>query len=205
VSIAVDPKACALPNRRLKIGSEYRSMSATYDLSAATDTGESSVPEDLLPVPDTVQKKVKGSIRNQILELVDRMPEEMQAKLLDFLQARLPRRIRGNLVIEKRADFRRDCLVSLEYHVDGASFEGFILDISAFGVFVESDEKLPVGKPIRLSFSLPGYPAQLNLSGKIVWSGSQGFGVRFNFLTRDQEKMIRSFSEKEASVYTIVS
>ena len=108
-------------------------------------------------------------------------------------------------MIEKRADFRRDCLVSLHYRVDGQSFEGFILDISAFGVFIESDEQFPVQKPIDLSFSLPGYSKQLKLSGKIVWSGTQGFGVKFNSLARNQLKMIRSFSEQEASVYTIVS
>ena len=156
-------------------------------------------------MPETAQKMNKTNVRNQILKLVDRMPEKMQFKLLHYLQARLPRRIKGNLVIEKRADFRRDCLVSLEYRIDKRSFEGFILDISAFGVFIESDEKLPVGKRIQLSFSLPGYPTQLNLAGKIVWSGSQGFGVKFNYLARDQMKMIRSFSEQEASVYTIVS
>ena len=154
---------------------------------------------------DTAQKHNKASIREQILKLVDRMPEEMQVKLLDFLQAKLPRRIRGNLVIEKRADFRRDCLVSLEYHVDGKSFEGFILDVSAFGVFIESEEQFSVGKRVQLGFSLPGYRTHLGLSGKIVWSGSQGFGVKFNSLSREQEKMIRSFSEQETSVYTIVS
>ncbi|KPJ78894.1 MAG: hypothetical protein AMJ54_01115 [Deltaproteobacteria bacterium SG8_13] len=156
-------------------------------------------------MPDTAQKLSKTAVRNQILKLVDRMPEEMQAKLLKFLQAKLPRRIRGNLVVEKRADFRRDCLVSLEYRIDGRSFEGFILDISAFGVFIESDGKFPVEKRVQLSFSLPGYTAQLNLGGKIVWSGSQGFGVKFNSLARNQVKMIRAFSEQEASVYTIVS
>lgn len=145
------------------------------------------------------------AIRDQILKLVDRMPEEMQVKLLKFLRAKLPRRIRGNLVIEKRADFRRDCLVSLEYRVDGHTYEGFILDISAFGVFIESDEQFPIHKRIRLSFSLPGYPTPLHLSGKIVWSGTQGFGVKFNSLARNQLKMIRSFSEQEASVYTIIS
>lgn len=156
-------------------------------------------------MPDTAQRLNKTSIRNQILKLVERMPEEMQVKLLKFLQTRLPRRIRGKLVIEKRSDFRRDCLVSLEYRVDGRLFEGFILDISAFGVFVESDEKFPVDKPIQLRFSLPGYSTQLNLTGYIVWSGTQGFGVKFDSLARDQRKMIREFSEQEASVYTIVS
>ena len=72
-------------------------------------------------------------------------------------------------------------------------------------MFIESDEQFPADKPIQLRFSLPGYSAQLNLSGKIVWSGTQGFGVKFNFLARDQEEMIRSFSEQEAPVYTIVS
>ena len=156
-------------------------------------------------MPDAPKKLNKTDIRNQIRKLVDRMPEEMQIKLLNFLQAKLPRRIKGNLVIEKRADFRRDCLVSLEYRFDGRSFEGFILDISAFGVFIESDEQLPVDKRVQLRFSLPGHPAQLNLSGDVVWSGSQGFGVKFNSLARDQMKMIRSFSEQQASVYTIIS
>ena len=180
-------------------------MIAVCGLSAEIRNSHSPASEDLVPVSDTVQNLNKTSIRKQILKLVDRMPEEMQVKLLNFLQARLPRRIKGNLVIEKRADFRRDCLVSLAYRVDGRSFEGFILDISAFGVFIESDEKFPVEKRIRLSFSLPGYPSQMDMTGKIVWSGSQGFGVKFDSLTRDQRKTIRSFSEQEASVYTIVS
>ena len=156
-------------------------------------------------MPDTSQTLNNTGIRDQILKVVDRMPEEMQVKLLKFLQAKLPRRIRGNLVIEKRADFRRDCLVSLQYRIEGHAFEGFILDISAFGVFIESDEQFPVNQQIQLSFSLPGYPRQLNLSGTIVWSGTQGFGVKFNSLARNQLKMIRSFSEQEASVYTIIS
>lgn len=156
-------------------------------------------------MPDTAQKLNKTKLRDQILKLVDRMPEDMQVKLLHFLQAKLPRRIRGNLVIEKRADFRRDCLVSLHYRIDGHSFEGFILDISAFGVFIESDDQFPVEKQIQLRFTLPGHPTQLNLTGKIVWSGTQGFGVKFNSLAQRQLKMIRSFSEQEAAVYTIVS
>lgn len=180
-------------------------MIAICGLPAAIHNRQTPVREDCEAVPDPAQKPDKTSIRNQILKLVDRMPEEMQAKLLKFLQTRLPRRIRGTLVIEKRSDFRRDCLVSLEYRVDGRTFEGFILDISAFGVFIESDEQFSVDRPIRMRFSLPGHPGKLRLAGKIVWSGSQGFGVQFNSLARDQMKMIRAFSEQEASVYTIVS
>ena len=154
---------------------------------------------------NTKSKSDKNSIRSQIAQLVDRMPEEMQVKLLSYLQARLPRRITGNIVLEKRSDFRRDCLVSLEYTIDGRSFDGFILDIGAFGVFIESDKQFSTDKRIRMRFTLPGMSSRLELDGKIVWSGSQGFGVKFNSLARNQMKMIRSFSEQTASVYNIVS
>ena len=144
-------------------------------------------------------------MRHQILKLVDRMPQEMQVKLLHFLQAKLPRRIKGNLLFERRGDIRRDCLVSVEYRIDRRSFQGFILDISAFGVFIESDHIFPAGKEIELRFLLPGYFKQMNLAGAIVWSGTQGFGVKFDALARDQMKMIRNFSEQKAAVYTIIS
>lgn len=146
-----------------------------------------------------------GSTRDQILALIDRMPEKMQLKLLRFLEAKLPKHITGDLVADKRTEFRRMCLIGVDYQIDGKPNYGFILDISAFGVFIESDEQLPVDKRVQLRFSLPGHPTQLNLSGDVVWSGSQGFGVKFNSLARDQMKMIRSFSEQQASVYTIVS
>ena len=180
-------------------------MMAVCGLTTEIRSSEWKVIEGLVTVPETASKQSKKSIRDQILAVVDRMPKEMQIKLLKFLQTRLPRRIRGNLVVEKRGDFRRDCLVSLEYRIDERTFEGFILDISAFGVFIESDQPFPVDKLVHLSFSLPGYPEQLNLVGKIVWSGSQGFGVKFDALARGQMRMIRTFSEQQASVYTIVS
>ena len=156
-------------------------------------------------MPDTAKGLNNTSIRNQIVKLVDRMPADMQLKLLHFLQARLPRRIRGRLVNERRADARRDCLMSLAYRIDGRSFEGFILDINAFGIFVESDGGFPTGKQIQLQFSLPGFPTQLDLSGRIVWSGAHGFGVKFESLAQDQIEMIQAFSKQEASIYTIAS
>jgi Tfp pilus assembly protein PilZ len=156
-------------------------------------------------MPDTVGQSNKTSVRSQIMALVDRMPADMQLKLLTFLESRLPRRIKGRLVVEKRADFRRDCLISVDYTVQGDTYKSFILDISAFGVFIESDAALAVGSEIRMSFALPNQPTPFNLRGQIVWSGSHGFGVRFNPLTPTQNSAIRSFAEGESPVYTIVS
>ena len=156
-------------------------------------------------MPDSVGQSNKTSVRGQIMALVDRMPADMQLKLLTFLESRLPRRIKGRLVVEKRADFRRDCLIRVDYTAQGHAYKSFILDISAFGVFIESDAALSVGTKIQLRFALPSQATPFNLQGQIVWKGSQGFGARFNPLTPAQAAAIRSFAEGESPVYTIVS
>jgi hypothetical protein len=146
-----------------------------------------------------------SSTREQLLALIDRMPEKMQLKLLRFLEAKLPRHITCDLIADKRTEFRRMCLIGVDYRIDGKSNYGFILDISAFGVFIESDTPLDTGLDVYLDFTLPRIPQSFKVCGKIVWSGSQGFGVKFDSLTTVQEAQIRSFAEEEARVYTIVS
>ena len=156
-------------------------------------------------MPDSSQKRKTARTRDQIVELINLMPEHMQLKLLRFLEVKLPKRIKKNLVIEKRADFRRHCLISVDYVIKKRSYQSFILDISAFGVFIESDASFSIGDNIILTFSLPRYSDTFNLQGKIVWSGAQGFGVKFKSLNRRQMKIIKSFSVEESAVYNIVS
>ena len=153
----------------------------------------------------TSQNQHRNGIRNQIVQLIDRMPEEMCRKLLEFLEAKLPKHIKKDMVMEKRGDSRKQCLISVDYIIDGGKFTSFILDISAFGVFIESDLLFSVGDTIQMSFSLPRYYGSFKLSGQIVWSGPQGFGVKFPMLNRRQRDFITSFSEEEAVVYNIVS
>lgn len=156
-------------------------------------------------MPETAKKTNYSSVRDQIVKLVDRMPKNMQLKLLRFLEAKLPRRIKGNLVLEKRSDFRRHCLINVSYAIRGRSFDGFILDISAFGVFIESDEPFKIGDDIQLTFYLPRQDEPFEIHGNIVWSGSQGFGVKFDRLNPTQLKQIKSFSVEESKVYDIVT
>jgi Tfp pilus assembly protein PilZ len=75
--------------------------------------------------------------------------------------------------------------------------------VGAFGAFVETDNVFPVAEEVLLIFTLPNHPEPFHVSGDIVWSGPQGFGARFKYLTRNQLKIIRTFSEKEMDVYEI--
>ena len=133
------------------------------------------------------------------------MPEDMCRKLLEFLEVKLPHHIKKDLVVEKRGDSRKQCLINVDYSVDGGKHSGFILDISALGVFIESDTHFPVGDTIEMAFSLPRQYGPFRLSGQIIWSGPQGFGVKFPTLSEHQREFIKSFSEEESVVYNIIS
>lgn len=144
-------------------------------------------------------------IRGQIVALVDRMSEDMQVTLLQYLESTLPNEIKGDLIADKRFDSRRRCLVGVTYRAGHASHFGFILDMSAFGVFIESDRPFAVGRQVVLSFTLPRLGAFTHIQADVVWSGYHGFGARFKALTPQQEKQIKSFSEEAMRTYTILS
>jgi hypothetical protein len=147
----------------------------------------------------------KSNVRSQIFELVDRMPPGMQTKLLDYLKAKLPQHITGLRPLEKRLDVRKNCLIKVSYDFRGSRHNSFILDISAFGVFIETDQPVPEGEKLSVTFRLPEEYQPFHLSGEVVWCGAHGCGIRFSDITKQQALRLQLFSEAEASVYDIIS
>ena len=106
---------------------------------------------------------------------------------------------------EKRGHSRKPCLISVDYTVQNRDYRSFILDMSAFGVFIETKNLFPPGLEIKMIFTVPSQQNPFKLTGQIVWSGTQGIGVAFKYLTRPQMEVIKTFSEKMAEVYEIIS
>ena len=144
-------------------------------------------------------------IRSQLIALIDIMSEAMQLKLLRFLEKRFKRIRAGNKKAERRGDSRRQCLIPVDYLVKGQIFKSYILDISTYGVFIETDLTFASGLDIRLTFSLPDQKDPFNLNGEIVWSGSQGFGVKFNYISKDHMDIVQKFAEQTQRIYEIIS
>ncbi len=144
-------------------------------------------------------------IRSQLIALIDIMSEPMQLKLLRFLEKRFKRIRSGNKKTERRGDSRRECLIPVDYLVKGQIFKSYILDISAYGVFIETDLTFAFGLDIRLTFSLPDQKNPFNLNGEIVWSGSQGFGVKFNYMSKHDMDIVKNFAEQTQRIYEIIS
>ena len=130
---------------------------------------------------------------------------EMTQEQRDILLEKLERMSVDNGNIERRGHSRKPCLMSVDYTIKNRKYRSFILDISAFGIFIETKNLFPTGQQIQMSFTVPTHQTPFKLAGEIVWCGTQGIGVKFKYLTRFQLNIIKDFSEKMAEVYEIVS
>jgi Tfp pilus assembly protein PilZ len=144
---------------------------------------------------------LRDDFTTHIFKLVIDMTDEQQALLLEALQNKTSAQKNK----DRRGQGRKACLVPLEYNINGRTFNGYILDISAFGVFIETSDYFFSGQDIVMAFTVPTYLKHLELDGEIVWSSQHGIGVRFTHLTQHQLDVIRSFSEYETEVYEINS
>ncbi len=66
-----------------------------------------------------------------------------------------------------RENPRRPCLINANYRIQDRNFKSYILDISIGGVFIETDQKLPLGNQMMLKFSLPNHTQPFTLKGKL--------------------------------------
>ena len=105
---------------------------------------------------------------------------------------------------DKRKYVRKDCLINARISIANRISNCFILDISPYGAFVDSNEGLP-GQSSKLMFSLPHNRDRIILSGEVVWSDTQGTGIKFNRLTPKQLEVIQLFARNKPRVYEITS
>ena len=84
-------------------------------------------------------------------------------------------------IINNRKKFRTPCLIPAYYNVSETSYESYILDINDYGAFIETDERFPIGQNIKLTYYNPFSRKPVNLKGEIVWSSSDGIGVKFKY------------------------
>ena len=151
-------------------------------------------------------KKMKEpSVKLKLIALIDYLPGRMQTKLLRYLEKKLNVKVGKDLKVEKRGGNRRTCLISADYIIGKEPFKGYILDISAFGAFIETNVILSAGQKLSMTFSLPNHPEPFNFKGRIVWSGSQGVGVKFDHLSPHQEEILKTFSEQSEDIFEIIS
>jgi Tfp pilus assembly protein PilZ len=87
---------------------------------------------------------------------------------------------------EKRKYPRKSTLMEITYSSDQRRvFEDFVRNISAGGLFIETNLVTELGQKLTMTFSHPGSGDPIKVLGKIIRVDSGGIGVKFNKLFSD--------------------
>jgi Tfp pilus assembly protein PilZ len=81
---------------------------------------------------------------------------------------------------ERRKEERRKCSMKVGCATQDLSFIDFISDINCWGVFIQSEHRVPVGESVILNIPLMGDEQSIKVIGEVMWTSPQGMGVRFN-------------------------
>jgi len=145
-----------------------------------------------------LKQLLKGNLTPTLYRLIGKMTDNQQSALLEQLKDQPLKSVNlDETEIALRGHSRKSCMLSIDYNVEGRNFDGFMLDISPAGAFIETGEPFTAGQQINLSFSLPNSPRRLNISGDILWKGMLGIGVQFNDLAHEQIELITAFMAEE--------
>jgi len=144
---------------------------------------------------------VKDNVTSELLKLIIDMSEDEKIQLLEQL-GEMPDDEGPVLTVNLDDDdsFMRGkplkiCLIAVECKVEDRAFKSYIIDISSVGVFIESNDRFPIGQEITMSLTLPNHHEAFQLKGRIARSGSKGIGVKFYDLTPAQETLIQKYIE----------
>ena len=142
---------------------------------------------------------IKGNVTTELFKLIIDMPEDEKNQLLEQL-GEIPYEeewIRTINLDENesfmRENTRKVCMLPVRCKVEDQFFKSYIIDISAVGAFIESNDHFPIGQKIEMAIKLPNYPKTLEVKGRIARSGTRGIAVKYYDLKRIHEELICIF------------
>jgi uncharacterized protein (TIGR02266 family) len=98
--------------------------------------------------------------------------------------------------VERRRSQRAPVTVRIEYATVDALFSDFTRDINEGGIFVETDEAIPLEQKVDLKLRLPGFPEFVHARGRVVRieaaseTSAAGIAIEFDQLDRDARDKI---------------
>jgi Tfp pilus assembly protein PilZ len=148
---------------------------------------------------DLYQLLIEDKVSTQLFKLIIDMSDEEKIQLLEKLgEVPFEEEPIKTINLDENESFmrekpRKNCLIAVKCNVGDTSFTSHIINISVHGVFIDSNNRLPVGQRIWMTFKLPNTPKALELKGKVNRSDLQGIGVNFLGLDQKQQEIIRAY------------
>jgi len=121
-----------------------------------------------------------STITARLIGLILKMSLEERRQLLTEVE----RHQDGQKSLIRRKHTRKNHLINVDYMVKNRLFNGFAINLSADGVFIESSKNLlPIFSQkdqVILSFDHPEKKEHLKVTGEIARIDSKGIGIKFD-------------------------
>lgn len=105
----------------------------------------------------------------------------------------------------QRADPRVDVDLEVQYRTAQEFNAAYTKNISGGGIFIKTQQALPLNQEIHLRFTLPGISRILEVRGLVVWTNPYpsrssfppGMGIKFMDLDPEAKKIIAGFVKEK--------
>ena len=105
---------------------------------------------------------------------------------------------------DKRTSPRAITKIQIMYKDSMDFIKSYMINISSGGLFISTDNALPLDADVHMQITLPGDSHIINAVGKVVWSNPKGgrgnfpkgMGIKFVQIDRDALDRIKNFVKK---------
>jgi len=121
-------------------------------------------------------KEVEARLSDLISDMTETEKRELLERLEKWEQAKLK---------DARQHPRRQTSIYAVFSGQDCYFRDYIKDISAGGLFIETDTALFMNQELVITFFLPDARAPIKIKGKVVRTNAEGFGIKFDEILPD--------------------
>jgi uncharacterized protein (TIGR02266 family) len=106
---------------------------------------------------------------------------------------------------DRRKDPRYEVNIQVDYSTQEMFVSNRVTNLSKGGLFIQTDNPLPIQSQIHLTFSLPGFNIRIEAKGKVAWTfdikkGTSniipGMGIMFTDLPDLHKALIEDYIKK---------
>ena len=106
---------------------------------------------------------------------------------------------------EDRTGQRVPIQLLVDYKADGNYLFDFCRDLGTGGVFIQTQQPLPTGSNIDLTFTIPDSKETVSTKGTVIWSQppvasrkdlAPGMGVQFSGFSGEQRRLLEAFVQR---------
>jgi Tfp pilus assembly protein PilZ len=102
----------------------------------------------------------------------------------------------ANKYLKSRKDarlvFSKNQNVIVRCLTNRCKFDASVQNVSASGIFIKTDQALPVGEEIAVSFKFPKSGNQVQAAGKVVRITSAGIGMEINIYFKNKQQTYKT-------------